>query len=131
MKQLVLCILLSSLIFSCNDAPTTADGFTRHPTDTVLTTILYANNWAYHDYRIVTAQKVILDTFAYASVDSLTQQKKWHRDSLYFIQLIDTVRGPKGIVRDSIGRPKLEMKALYLPQQIILKDFNKNWSGTQ
>lgn len=130
MKALFSFLVISIFLISCSNSEAPDASFKRQPPDTTLTTVQYAHNWAYNDYRTVTAQKIVLDTFTLVPVDTITQMKKWTRDSIYLIQIIDTARNEKGIVRDSLGRPKMEAKVMVLPRQFILEDYNKKW-GTK
>lgn len=125
MRQLLFIFLIIFLV-ACGSS-NTPDEFKKQPPDTTLTTIQYAHNWAFNDYRTVTAEKIVLDTLEFASVDSLTQKKRWIRDTVYVIQLMDTVRNGNVIVRDSLGKPKLEMKLFIVPKNFVLHDYNRKW----
>lgn len=122
--------LLALVIFlsSCHDDKKISQKeFTRQKSDTVLTSVLYAHNWVINDYRTVTAEKIIADTFALESVDSVMAVKKWKRDSIYVIQLYDTMKNAGKIQFDSAGKVKMQAKYLVLPYKFILKDYNKIW----
>jgi hypothetical protein len=118
-------VVMTIFFFSCNEIGSV--NFKKQPADTVMTTILYAHNFMYNDYRAATVQKIIMDTFAEVSIDSFITKKEWTRDSVYYIQLSDTAKVNGMPVRDSVGKIKMEPRLYVVPKDIILEDFNKEW----
>lgn len=122
------CLFFLSIIILSSCGSSTAPDFKKTPPDTIFTTVLYAHNWANNNYRIVTAEKIIKDTFKLIQVDSMTQTKQWSRDSTYTIPFVDTARNGHYPILDSLGKPKMEIRYIILPIEYILKDYNKKWN---
>lgn len=111
-------LLISYLWMSCENNNRGSD-FVKTPTDSVFTTVHYSYNWTTNDYRVSTARRVALDTFALTPVDSLTSVKKWRRDSIYYLPFADSVTVK--------GKVEKKLRWVPVPKGIILIDYNKNW----
>ncbi len=126
-KQLLLLGISIITLTSCkNDGVKT---FKQSPSDTTKTMCLYVlnNRQQFLDWTI----RVTKDSFMYVKSDTagnkVTQEKKWIRDTLYFVPVIDTLRDTQGkFILDSLGKPQPKLFWPQAPKKYIIKDFNVN-----
>lgn len=105
----------------CNNK--SGDKFVRQPTDTIRTLKVYYNGYTKRD-EWGPVFTLLMDTFKFVEIDTVTQQKKWVREEITFVPVSDTLRDFAGnaLVDSATGKARLQTSYLPIPQSWIFRD---------
>lgn len=127
MKKIILAIALFAVL-ACKHERSTPLSHQAQKNDTVRTTAIYILG-STREIHVDYCFRITKDTLAFSTIDStgdqMVAQKKWVRDTSYFVPVQDTVKENGRAMLDSLGHPKMRITFYQLPNRYILQDFNK------
>jgi hypothetical protein len=119
-------LILGAFLFFNNKS---GSKYVYSKSDTTLTEVKYiVDDWN----KPVTGPvfRITKDTFSYDNVghstDEITIKKQWHRDSMYFIPMVDTLKQNGKVLYDSLKKPLAKINFHYIPRDFVLQDYNKH-----